>query len=121
MVIDAIVAVDTQRLRDGLPRADMFVVAIDSLGAKGMIERCYSRNATARILLRRLLEVLDGRWIFLQWVASVLNPADAPSRKKPFLAHLWNSLVPSLMGLARYALSLVIRADVDSLPERRPR
>ena len=121
VVIDAIVEVDAQRLRDGLSPADMFVVAIDSLGAKGMIERCYSRNPAARHLLRRLFDVLKGRWIFLQWVASELNPADAPSRKTPFLAHLWNSLVPSLMGLARYAMSLVIRADVNSLPERRPR
>jgi len=63
---------------------DVFMLAIDSMAAKGMISRGFSRLPRARELLRRLFRLLDGRKLFVMYVESENNPADAPSRDKPW-------------------------------------
>jgi hypothetical protein len=128
VVRDAIIAVD-ERHKD----VGMFVFAIDSKGAKGMIERGYSRNDTANDILEEIFRLLGQRWIFLHYVRSEHNPADEGSRGKTGPADnaavetKWQALYPTLSDLARYSVASAVCADVTSergeqaTPSRRER
>merc|ERR1711991_115251 len=100
-----VVALELIKLDRGeLP--DIIMLGIDSMAAKGMIGRGFSKIGEARRYLKRLDKLLDGRKMFLQYVKSALNPADAPSRElqvndtiqtlSPENELLWTNLVSKL-------------------------
>lgn len=95
-----IVAIEKIKQQRQLP--DIFMLAIDSMAAKGMLGRNFSKVKEARVLLKRLDELLDGRKLFLYWVASKLNPADAPSRSEDSFTNenilLFDDVVEELVG-----------------------
>lgn len=92
-VVETIKRIMIER-RDNPP--DIFMIGIDSMAAKGMISRGFSKVKEARTLLKALSEATGGRKIFLHWVKSELNPADAPSRDQDARAEanmkLWKEL-----------------------------
>ena len=92
-VVETIKQIMIER-RDKPP--DIFMIGIDSMAAKGMISRGFSKVKEARTLLKALNEATGGRKIFLHWVKSELNPADAPSRNENARAEdnmkLWKEL-----------------------------
>ena len=96
-VIDAIEKIKQQR---ELP--DIIMLAIDSMAAKGMLGRNFSQVKEARVLLKKLNDLLEGRKLFLYWVASELNPADAPSRNENSFTDvnilLFDKLIVNLEG-----------------------
>lgn len=61
---------------------DVYMIALDSMAAKGMISRGFSRVPRARELLKELFGMVGNRKIFLMYVESEKNPADAPSRNE---------------------------------------
>lgn len=63
---------------------DMYLIAIDSMAAKGMISRGFSRVPRARELLKELFQMIGTRKIFIMYIESEKNPADAPSRNEPW-------------------------------------
>ncbi len=121
VVRDAIRAVDAAHDDVG-----MFVVAIDSMGAKGMLERGYSRNKAANAILDEIFRLLGQRWLFLHYVRSEHNPADEGSRGKreasddAAVTTKWNTLYPILSDLARYSVASAVCADVTSEQSKTP-
>lgn len=61
---------------------DTYMIAIDSMAAKGMISRGFSRVPRARELLKELFAMVGNRKIFIMYIESEKNPADAPSRNE---------------------------------------
>jgi hypothetical protein len=61
---------------------DTYMIAIDSMAAKGMISRGFSRVPRARELLKELFHMVGTRKIFIMYIESEKNPADAPSRNE---------------------------------------
>ena len=80
------VVVSVRKLIDLYPQhqPDMYMIAIDSMAAKGMISRGCSRVPRARELLRELFDMIGTRKIFIMYIESEKNPADAPSRDEPW-------------------------------------
>lgn len=92
------------------------------MAAKGMISRGFSKVEEARKLLRRLDTLLDGRKVFLQWVKSELNPADAPSRddSETFSVknlELWSNLKTKLSLALPMARTLWVRQGRNTVQE----
>ena len=110
-------------------RPDIFLIAVDSMAAKGMISRGYSRVRRARELLRELDELIDGRRCLVMYVKSEDNPADAPSRTtnkeeiwNKDQQEKWEKIRDTLEGhlkCARTMESRVVDVDKLKLPQRR--
>ena len=95
-VIKTIQDVKVYCRKNNIEEPNLYMVAIDSMAAKGMISRGFSKQKEARELLKELRSelqikdsfgnVLGERKIFLHWIASELNPGDAPSREEEALS-----------------------------------
>jgi hypothetical protein len=105
-VIFAIEEMKKQRM---LP--DVFMIAIDSMAARGMISRGFSKVDEARVLLKKLDELIGDKIVFLHWVKSEENPADAPSRQKESWdakqQKLWFDLKDKMRSLLPTALTFL--------------
>jgi hypothetical protein len=93
---------------------DVFVVAVDSMAVKGMVERAYSKNEAARELLRELFAKLGSRKIFLQWVQSKRNPADEPSRSRMGIPEKWKECLAELKKVGKEAIKAKIRGNCEA-------
>ncbi len=89
------------------------------MGAKGMLEREFSRSDEANDILEKIFKALAGRWCFVMYVNTLLNPADEGSRGDDFVASKWTDLLPALEALAKYSVAAAVRADVTSREARR--
>ena len=118
VILAAILAIDEAHKRAGLARVAMFVIAIDSMGAKGMTERGFSRSNEAHDILEKILEALGDRWLFLVYVHTTKNPADEGSRGLDFQPTKWVALVPELQRLAKYSVAAAVCADVTRAERR---
>ena len=97
-------------LEDLSGQPDLIMLAIDSMGAKGMIERGYSKNAIARGILRNIRDLLKKRKIFLMYINTKLNPSDKPSRFMEFVIEEWRNAVSMLRAEEVTAISGLTRA-----------
>ena len=118
VILAAILAIDEAHKRAGLARVAMFVIAIDSMGAKGMTERGFSRSNEANDILEKIFEALGDRWLFLVYVHTTKNPADEGSRGLDFQPTKWVALVPELQRLAKYSVAAAVCADVTRTDRR---
>ena len=121
VVLEAMLAIDRAHDDAGIPRVAMFVFAIDSMSAKGMIERGFSRNDAANDILKKIFDQLAGRWCFTDYVHTKLNPADEGSRGDDFVPSKWTALLPALQKLAKYSVASAVCADVTREARRRQR
>lgn len=85
---------------NNLPDPDAFLVAIDSMHAKGMITNGMAKTEQGRNLLSQLHKNLNGRRLYLRYIASDENPADAPSRPPaPFEPAKWHAVVETFSSI----------------------
>jgi hypothetical protein len=103
-VLRLLIALDDAISKGLISAADLIMLAIDSMGAKGMIERGYSKNADARKILRDIRERLKRRSLFLMYISSKQNPSDDPSRFLAFLQEKWNEAIIKLRQLEGIAI-----------------
>lgn len=87
------------------PVPDVFMLAIDSIHARSLIEKGNARSKVARYLLRKLYHLLDGRRLFMMYVESKLNPSDDPSRGKQVNKELWLKVVKKFRSLYPTAIA----------------
>jgi len=83
----------------GEPPPNFFVVAIDSMVAKGIILRRFAKKEKYQKVLTELFELLGNRKLALAYVDTKENPADAPSRDEDVDVQLWQILLPKLVFL----------------------
>lgn len=62
------------------PDTSCFFALSDSMNVVHWVTKGYARNAAANSLLQQLAELLDARYLGLEYVKSELNAADGPSR-----------------------------------------
>ena len=90
---------------------DVWMIAIDSMAARGMLGRGFSKVDEARELLKKIDALIGDKCIFLHWVKSADNPADAPSRDKESWnekqQQLWFNLKSKMKSLLPTALTCV--------------
>ena len=91
---------------------ELILLAIDSMGAKGMLERGYSRNAKARQLLREIFALPGGRRIFAMYIDTKLNPTDQLSRNEivnglEYPPEKWDKTLQSLLAFESAAINCV--------------
>lgn len=80
----------------GKENIGLIILAIDSMAARGMIARGFSRNEEAIVLLKELDQLLAHRKIYMMYVRSAANPADEPSRDLEVSEEKWQALLPEL-------------------------
>jgi len=85
--------IDARCEHNNVSKPDLFVIAVDSKVAIGMILRGYAKKQHYRDELIALFSVLDGRRLSLDYVDTTLNPGDAPSRGDPFEQKKWDQLL----------------------------
>lgn len=122
-VADALELIKKQR-NGNLP--DVIMLAIDSMAAKGMLGRGFSKIQAAREILKRIDSIKGNSKLFLIWVASEDNPSDAPSRNKdPFSEEnmeLFDKIEEKLINLrtaARTSFIITGKQNVNDKSEKR--
>lgn len=110
--LQALVSTIREMHKSSKTKPDVYLVATDSMAAKGMIARGYSRVKRARELLRELMTEIGDRGLVIMYVESEKNPADAPSREKDEKEHwndkqekLWNEVKKQLQDHLPFACS----------------
>ena len=106
-VVLAIKQVKKYRIKHHLVIPDSYIIAVDSMHARGMIIHGTAKTRIGRKLLQLLDHHLEGANLLLTFVKSNDNPADAPSRGEPAPPDKWNKLVNSFNKL-KYLLSVKV-------------
>jgi hypothetical protein len=94
---------------------DVFMLAIDSVHARSMIDKGAAHTEMGRDLLRKIFEKLDGRRLVMSYVESKKNPADNPSRGKQVHVDCWNNLVQRLEKLSVAAVTKITTRGKDAM------
>ena len=113
-VIDLVEHINNTYSSSPQNRPDVIMLGIDSMHVRGMIRRGMAKTEIGRELLRDLFFKLGSTRLFLHFVKSEDNPADAPSRDKPVDEKLWKDLLLTLRDLVPLALERFERTGKDA-------
>jgi hypothetical protein len=83
---------------------NVFVLAIDSVHARSLIERGAAHTEMGRDLLNKIYEKLDGRRLIMRYIESKLNPADNPSRGRAVHKECWENVLERLSSIKAAAI-----------------
>lgn len=110
---------EIRAVRGALP--DVVMLAIDSNHVRGMIKKGFARTEEGRSLLRDLDAVLGDSRLYMLYVESKKNPADAPSRQLPLVFKLWSELREKMSDHKRLVLDYFTQTRGGHIGERRDR
>ena len=102
---------------------NVMVIATDSMTAKSWAQKMCANNAEANVILRLLSEELADRRLYLVYIPSADNPADAPSREEALdvktdvrIARAWNLLQEA--GIHAQGVWAVAGGRVGGMPKK---
>ena len=75
---------------------ELFVIAIDSQVALGMLRRRYTKLSEYQGELKRILGLLENSRLAIVYVDTKMNPSDEPSRNDPFVLAKWEKVLLEL-------------------------
>lgn len=113
--------VETILAHDGRENAPkLIMVAVDNMSVIGMVRRAYSESPQARPWLKKLFELLkkNASKLFVSYIASAKNPADAPSRGRPIAQPLLDEIEASFRALEPVARRALLLSGRDRVVRR---